>query len=198
MGERSAFFYGTLMSSQVLHRVCPSDSLPQSQKPSRFETRVAILHHHCRRKVRYADYPAVTPSRDDSVRGTFVTGLTENDIRRLDVFEGSEYKRSKVRVRLVDASGEELPEEVDAETYIWYSGVENLEDGEWDFEHFCREKLRFWAGPAARAEEFEEVDMLDVDDQQVADPTRGRGVNGHVLKQFDDGVGEKQVSKSAV
>ena len=84
------------------------------------------------------------------MRGTFVRGLTEGDIWRLDVFEGTEYERRKVRVKLLgDGNGSEVngvidEEEVDTETYIWIAGEDALDDGEWDFEVFVKEKMGMW------------------------------------------------------
>jgi hypothetical protein len=37
-------------------------------------------------------------------------------------------------------------EEVEAEAYIWKDDLSELEDGEWDFEEFKRERMRFWIG----------------------------------------------------
>lgn len=79
------------------------------------------------------------------MRGTFVTGLTEGDIWRLDIFEGDEYERRKVRLRVFSEWGED-GEEVEAETYVWVAGREKLEGGEWDFEGFRREKMGAWVG----------------------------------------------------
>ena len=45
-------------------------------------------------------------------------------------------------------------EEIQAETYIWVAPVEELEDGEWDFGVFVREKMGRWVGEgAAEADE---------------------------------------------
>lgn len=81
------------------------------------------------------------------MRGTLVTGLTDADIWRLDIFEGTEYAREKVKCRVLNEQGEEMEGgEIEAETYIWISGREGLEEGEWDFEEFKREKMQFWVG----------------------------------------------------
>ena len=91
------------------------------------------------------------------VRGTLVTGLTDADMWRLDIFEGCEYTRNPVRVHVfkpssqpfssqsVQAAGEE-GEEVAAETYIWVGPKSDLESQEWDFDEFVREKMGQWAG----------------------------------------------------
>ena len=86
------------------------------------------------------------------MRGAFVEGLTDGDLWRLDIFEGSEYTREEVRVKLLDKVGDEEGhgnvegEEVSAETYVWAEGSEYLENSEWDFGEFCREKLHRWSG----------------------------------------------------
>lgn len=79
-------------------------------------------------------------------------GLTDGDIWRLDIFEGDEYERKKVKVRVItdetshEPLEEQLGDEVEAESYIWIGSEKDLEDSEWDFEHFMREKMVFWAG----------------------------------------------------
>ena len=79
------------------------------------------------------------------MRGTYVRGLTRGDQWRLDCFEGSQYERMRLRLNLIDEKGN-VGEEVDAETYVWAENVKDLEDGEWDFEEFRREKMGRWVG----------------------------------------------------
>jgi len=148
---RTAFFYGTLMVPQILHRVINRHptSLPT------LNTTEAILHDHSRHHVRYADYPGVTHNPGSSVRGTYVTGLTDRDISRLDSFEGGQYIKRFVKVKLIKDGKE--GEEVDAETYI-FKDLEDLEEKEWDYETFKKEKLKRWIGTD---DEYE--DLLDSD-----------------------------------
>ncbi|EMD67217.1 hypothetical protein GGP41_007132 [Bipolaris sorokiniana] len=203
--SHTAFFYGTLMAPPVLHRVIwGSPTPPTPAHASLLHIRPAILHAHQRRKVKGADYPGVvpvsSPSETASVRGTLVQGLTDGDIWRLDVFEGSEYVRRKVRVRVLLPSqkvqggkGEEEGmgdlaqkeednvegDEVEAETYIWVAGEHRLEDDEWDFAEFVREKMGRWVGG---------VELEDVDNAVAAaqgDPTGGRGANGDITRQLN-------------
>jgi gamma-glutamylcyclotransferase (GGCT)/AIG2-like uncharacterized protein YtfP len=158
--NRSAFFYGTLMAPQVLHRVCHGSMAPDNPiyANHKLETYPAILHNFRRHRVKYADYPAILPTEGSTVRGTYVTGLTDADIWRLDIFEGSEYKREKVKARMLTTVGDNHGkgnvegEEVEAETYIWISGKDSLEDGEWDFGEFQKEKMRFWVGSEGEGE----------------------------------------------
>lgn len=157
---RTAFFYGTLMAPQVLHRVCHGSTSPSNAIYAihNLKTTPAILHDYRRHRVRYADYPAILPVSGSTIRGTYVTGLTDADIWRLDIFEGSEYRRDKVKARLLTKVGDEAGEgnlegeEVEAETYVWIGNEEDLEDQEWDFKEFQREKMRFWVGSEGAGE----------------------------------------------
>lgn len=81
---------------------------------------------------------------------------------RLDVFEGGQYVRRKVVVRLIagDDNGEKLGvrkgkgkgkgkggegETREAETYIFIH-ESDLEEKEWDYEEFKRKKMSKWVG----------------------------------------------------
>jgi len=86
------------------------------------------------------------------VRGTVVTGLTDGDVWRLDQFEGSEYVRKKVVCRVLDAEGRETGEEREAETYVWVAGRAALEEGEWDFDEFVKEKMWRWTDEGGEKE----------------------------------------------
>lgn len=159
------------MVPAVLHRVCHGTSYPGQASPLSFSH--AILHKHSRHKVRFYDYPAVIPSSSDSpppssssfssssppsVRGTYVRGLTDEDIRRLDIYEGDEYVRKVVKIQTLAQVGdddaaigivegeeeEEEAEEVETETYLWIAGEDALEESDWDFAEFKRDKLRSW------------------------------------------------------
>jgi hypothetical protein len=85
-----------------------------------------------------------------------VSGLTDGDIWRLDIFEGSDYTRKRVKVRVLkegEGKAEDgykgQGEEVEAETYIWTASPDALEEEEWDFEEFVREKMSRWVGSGA-------------------------------------------------
>ncbi|OSD06492.1 hypothetical protein PYCCODRAFT_1431487 [Trametes coccinea BRFM310] len=106
--SHSAFFYGTLLHPAILRRVIGHEGIQLQLCP-------AILLDHTRHKIKNADYPAVLPysrSRDlflqagqkdltpeeRTVRGTYVSGLSDRDIALLDLFEGDEYTRERVNV----------------------------------------------------------------------------------------------------
>ncbi|KAJ6022181.1 hypothetical protein N7540_007685 [Penicillium herquei] len=175
-------YIGTLMAPQILHRVIHGRADPEPWQKATLSFQPAILHGYRRHRVRGADYPgiiSVSASADSeskgrtSVLGTLVSGLTDGDVHRLDLFEGSEYIREGVKVRtlkdaldqgdgsmsgnpntsggnlcdVLDAAGAEFvdeAEEVDAVTYVWVAGNERLESLEWDFETFKKDKMAWW------------------------------------------------------
>lgn len=174
------------MAPQVLHNVIHGSANPEPWQKAMLSFQPAILHRYRRHRVRGADYPGIVPvarmeesneasdnapDAKNSVIGTLVSGLTDGDLYRLDLFEGPEYAKTKVVVRelrnlhegcLEDSNQGENPlrdmldgaargdvadegEEVSAETYVWISGEDRLEVAEWDFEAFKRDKLKWWA-----------------------------------------------------
>jgi len=219
---RTAFFYGTLMAPQILDRVCHGTN--PNIATHHLTTSPAMLPNHRRHRVRGADYPAIIPHSDSSVRGVYVAGLTDADIWRLDMFEGSEYERKRVLVRkLVGPNGEEDDddgEEVETETYLWIGDRGDLEDEEWDFQTFRREKMKFWVGDAGAAEYAGEFPSLhsflicgragcvlirgyyvEVDEAVGAaqqDGTGGRGAGGHITKALEEEQTKDEVLKNAV
>ncbi len=140
------------MAPPVLYRVCYGTILPESWQIQGLSVRPAMLHGYRRRRVKRCDYPAITEAWNSSVRGTLVTGLTDADIWRLDVFEGDQYKRVKVHVTALQKVGDDHGDgnveggDVEAETYVWIDEEAGLEDAEWDFAEFKREKMGRWVG----------------------------------------------------
>lgn len=203
------------MAPGVLHRVIHGTPDPEPWQKALLTIRPALLQSYRRHRVRHADYPAILPHADSTVRGTLVTGLTEGDIHRLDIFEGDQYSREAVTVQILQDVGldERLSDEetsrlvvgdVTAQTYVWRDGEAALEAEEWDFEHFKRDKMRAWMGLGG-GEEDGEVDegFADVDravkeereaeerrrregrDVKGHDPMGGRGANGHITQQLE-------------
>lgn len=152
MSDRThaAFFYGTLMAAEVFFTVCYRFSNENvSLLKSLHDFKPAILHGFCRRRVKDADYPGITPDEDHEVRGMYVTGLTDANMYHLDAFEGAEYERQTVKVRLLSQVGDDKGrgnvegEEVECEVYV-FKYPEELEDREWDFEEFRKHKMKKW------------------------------------------------------
>ncbi|KAK3714835.1 hypothetical protein LTR37_007570 [Vermiconidia calcicola] len=147
------------------------------------------------------------PYRGATVRGTYVTGLTDGDIWRLDIFEGSKYRRDKVKARILTQAGDEAGqgnvegEEVEAETYIWCSDLLGLDEREWDFAEFQREKMRFWVGSEGEGEYAGRPSIIEVDEAVAtaeSDGTGGRGVNGDITNALKEQQEKDEALKNAV
>ncbi|KIW99233.1 uncharacterized protein Z519_00896 [Cladophialophora bantiana CBS 173.52] len=188
------------MAPGVLHRVIHGTHTPEPWQKDLITVRPAMLQDYRRHRVRYADYPAIIPHSGSRVRGSVVTGLTQGDIYRLDIFEGSQYKRDVVKVQLLkdveldqaapeqERQHPEILEEVDAQTYVWLEGEETLEPQEWDFEAFKRDKMRAWMGieeddDVEVDEGFADVDraVAEEDSRRTQEKGQGNGMNttGH-------------------
>ncbi|KIX09668.1 uncharacterized protein Z518_00749 [Rhinocladiella mackenziei CBS 650.93] len=192
------------MAPGVLHRVIHGTHDPEPWQKSLLTVRPAMLQSYRRHRVRHADYPAILAHEGSCVRGSVVSGLTRGDLYRLDIFEGDQYSRQKVKVQVLkdiglDEAAEEgrteVIEEVEAETYVWGEGEKTLEAKEWDFEEFKRDKMKAWMGMVKDETGEIEVDegFADVDhavaeqqqqDQEGHDPMGGRGANGHITQQL--------------
>jgi len=87
------FAYGTLMWPEVLESVIGRSGagIPAS------------LDGYRRVRIKGAHYPAVVPSRNDTVTGLLYAGLSEGEFRNLDRFEGEEYERLSVCVAGMEA-----------------------------------------------------------------------------------------------
>lgn len=137
------------MAPEVFYSVCYGDKDVHPSIAQLHSFHPAVLHGYCRRRVRWADYPGVIEDANHQVFGTYATGLTDANMQKLDTFEGSEYVRRKVKVRLLakvgnaQGEGNVEGEEREAEVYVFIRENE-LVDREWDFEEFRRERLGLW------------------------------------------------------
>ncbi|ETS02826.1 hypothetical protein M419DRAFT_7604 [Trichoderma reesei RUT C-30] len=158
-GEYAAFFYGTLMAPEVFFSVCYADKQPPKAIQDLHTFTPAILDGYCRHRVQYADYPAIVEEPGHCVRGMYATGLTDANIHKLDIFEGDEYKRIKVKVKLLKMEdGKEVEGEVkEADVYVFLN-PDQLEKREWDFEEFREQRMKLWTrGDWAFSEEEKAV-----------------------------------------
>ncbi|KAJ3279803.1 hypothetical protein HDU76_009391, partial [Blyttiomyces sp. JEL0837] len=128
---RPLFAYGSLMSISVFLKVMgrsPEYPPPKTQK--------AILKGYRRQPVKGAWYPGIKLNPSYSVEGLVVHLTNFGELDRLDKFEGDDYERVTVSVELVEGG-----EVVDADVYVWRHGENTLEDREWSFEDFERDRL---------------------------------------------------------
>ncbi|CAO1613698.1 unnamed protein product [Sympodiomycopsis kandeliae] len=116
---RSIFVYGTLIHPHILARVLsgtlhtPGDEQDDGRNQfSHLQAVPAILSQYELRRVKGQEYPAIIEHSkvELPVRGIVVSGLTDNEVRRLDRFEGDEYVRISVNT-LVPSSEEPISNE---------------------------------------------------------------------------------------
>lgn len=188
MGDHTLFFYGTLLAPPVLHRVIYGTTTPTPEThPAMTYLRIrpALLRGYRRHRVAHADYPAIVPEAGGVVRGSVVSGLTQGDVYRLDIFEGSQYGKADVQVEVLEgvsvyeaaprdgqeeetaAAGEAAKEIVQAQTYVWSAPRNYLDPQEWDFEDFKRHKMRRWMGDATWADDDDDNDEEQDENVQV-------------------------------
>ncbi|OJA20134.1 hypothetical protein AZE42_09306 [Rhizopogon vesiculosus] len=183
----SAFFYGTLMHPEILKRVIGNDGSGLQMCP-------ALLLDYTRHQVKNEDYPGILPysqsramfDRDldleeKSVRGSLVTGLSEEDVRLLDIFEGNQYTRQVVSVYPlgsltnirdippIEAKSlvpippistlDSLTSPVKADTYVWCISPSELQAKLWTFEEFVKDSAWKWVGSSSdNNKDYDEVD----------------------------------------
>lgn len=125
------------MAPEVFFSVCYGTKAPPAAIQALHTFYPAVLADYCRRRIHYADYPGIVAEAGKSVRGVYVTGLTTANMKKLDDYEGNEYKTDTVRVRLDEG------DEKETRTYV-YLRPEQMEDKEWDFEAFKRDRMKLW------------------------------------------------------
>ena len=92
MGAHSLFIYGTLRDGDVLSAVlghdCANLTICEGEAPF-----MQVL------QVAHVDYPCLRQGKDDDVaEGALLSDLSDEDIRKLDQFEGENYKRMPLEV----------------------------------------------------------------------------------------------------
>ncbi len=120
---RHCFTYGSLMCEEIMFAVCGA---PAAAAP-------ATLVGYRRHPVAGEAYPGMLPTAGAQVDGVLYRDLTPAALARLDAFEGPQYRRETVSVRLADGST------VEAETYVFRAEFADLlRPGDWDFDDFLR------------------------------------------------------------
>jgi gamma-glutamylcyclotransferase (GGCT)/AIG2-like uncharacterized protein YtfP len=79
----NVFTYGSLMFEPVWHSVCAGT----------YETTKGRIQGFNRYRVADQTYPALIPELNGSVDGLIYLNVSPEDLARLDLFEGAEYRR---------------------------------------------------------------------------------------------------------
>ncbi|KAJ8103957.1 hypothetical protein POJ06DRAFT_9967 [Lipomyces tetrasporus] len=100
----------------------------------------AVLENYVRSGLIDESYPALVPSSDScSVTGIVVRNVSQQQVDRLDEFEGDEYERRTVVVHDLENG-----EDIEAQCYIWVDDLKRLTGVDWDFEEFLQNRFKDW------------------------------------------------------
>ncbi|KAL0943767.1 AIG2-like family protein [Colletotrichum truncatum] len=181
-GPHTAFFYGWQMEPKVFFTVTQGNGRPPQVIKDLYTFTPAVLDNYTRHRVKFADYPGMIPEEGGSVLGIYATGLTDANVLKLDLFEGSEYEKRivTVKVRGDDGKGEEKQ----ATAYI-YRHPEHLERVEWSFEEFRKDKMHVWTRESyvfEGCDDFAEFEKIEHED------ARGHDENGNDNAVKQDGA----------
>lgn len=120
---RSMFFYGTLMDAAILEAVL-------GRVVAAGDRHAAVLEGWERLPVAGRPYPMLARRPDARVEGLLVVGLTPRDRKRLDRYEGPEYRVETLEVRTADGPAA-------AAVYLCRPGI-RPGAGSWDMEAWRR------------------------------------------------------------
>lgn len=124
-GDCGLFAYGTLQVPEVMERVLGR---------ALTAVRATLLDHACF-SLRGRVYPAIVERPGAAVEGIVYSGVGEQDLELLDLYEGSLYER---RQAAAVSAGAHAP------AFIYVLRAEHhalLDDKPWDLETFRREHL---------------------------------------------------------
>ena len=116
------FTYGSLMFPEVWEKVITGT----------YESTKGTLYGYRRRSLNGESYPVVfegTPT--ERVAGLVYLNVSDEDIARLDIFEGVYYERNSVEIALHDGK------KITAQVYVLKTDFyEKVDDRPWDVEQF--------------------------------------------------------------
>ena len=124
MDTHSLFIYGTLLDDEVLSAVLGHDC----RSIQSVEAEAPFMRVF---KVAHVDYPCLLDGQDSDVaEGALLTGLSNDDIAKLDQFEGDNYKRSPLDV---------ISENRLVKTWAYQPLIVLETDGAWSFDKWSKE-----------------------------------------------------------
>ncbi len=120
--KSNLFVCGTLMIPELLYALTKK----------RFKMVDAVLEDHKRLRIRKKSYPALIPSKGDSVQGKLIFDLEEDDLKILDFYEDDEYIRKEIEIA-----------DQTADVYIYNASREVLKERDWSEVYFRLKHLDF-------------------------------------------------------
>jgi gamma-glutamylcyclotransferase (GGCT)/AIG2-like uncharacterized protein YtfP len=124
---QNLFVYGTLLSSEIIEKLTGKT----------FETAHAVLEGYKMYCVKDCDYPTIVIEEGAETKGKILADVDDSDLKILSVYEGDEYAEKKVKVLCINKYE-------DALTFVWSKELHLLENRDWDFEDFQKNRLKFY------------------------------------------------------
>ncbi len=124
--RQHVFTYGSLMFPEVWTRLVPR---PRASV-------AAVLDGYVREGVRGQSYPGIREQAGAHTAGRLYLDIDAQELARLDAFEGSEYQRESVTVRLDNRDGRTIT--LPAQVYRFIDRT-RLDGAPWDSARFARE-----------------------------------------------------------
>ncbi|KAJ5178916.1 hypothetical protein N7492_002126 [Penicillium capsulatum] len=129
--DEQCFFYGSLMDPQTLSQVLKSSKPPP------------VLHRAILTGYRiklWGPYPALVEGQaSDFVDGMVCEFLSPTELDRLASYETDKYRRLSCLVEVLNDDGS-VKETVEAITFAWNGGQDELREGTFDLKQWKKEK----------------------------------------------------------
>jgi gamma-glutamylcyclotransferase (GGCT)/AIG2-like uncharacterized protein YtfP len=123
---KNIFTYGTLMSRDVWNKIISGN----------YKSEKGILAGYERKKIINKSYPGLIESPDEKTSGIIYFDVDEDDLKKLDSFEGDEYKKIKVKVKTIKNK------KIICIAYLYKKKYKKfLSDEKWSFESFLNNDL---------------------------------------------------------
>ena len=124
------FAYGTLMDTDIMRHVSGVSGAGKK----------GVVTGYSRYRVRGEQYPGIVSDGNGRVEGILYCGITDNELARLDIFEGDMYRREQVEVQLAEEGAIEK-----AMAYVIRPEHAHRLTGEpWDFANFLEQGKRLF------------------------------------------------------
>lgn len=114
------FCYGALMFEPVLSRIVRGN----------YQSARGTVQGFKRKRVKNETHPCALVSEKESLHGVVYFNVSSSDMKLLDAFEGSEYRRIGTVCRLVDGK------EIEVEIYVWNQSPDLVSEEDWDVSWF--------------------------------------------------------------
>ena len=110
------FIYGTLLDPKICESVLSRPVDPAHVTP-------ATAMDYAIYRVANVSYPCLLPEKGASAQGALVSGLTETDLAKLDLFEGVNYQRAPLVI---------VCDQQEVSTHYYKPNHRLKTDGPWD------------------------------------------------------------------